>query len=125
MDDENEFIRWARNREMPEWWIVDAIISNRIGLAGGSDAERAKQYRLTECQAISGMSYEDWDKQIEMHRPLPFRIPIADGLGIPLDASVDELTPPPPPPPTEPIDWELWDRMNAEMDDDELDDDEW
>lgn len=119
MDDENEFIRWARNREMPEWWIADEIIYNRIRLAGVSDVERAKLYRLTECQAISGMSYEDWDKQIEMQRPLPLRIPIGDGLGIPLDASVDELYLPPPPPPTEPIDLDWLTRNYREIEDDD------
>jgi hypothetical protein len=117
MDDENEFIRWARNREMPEWWIVDVIVSNRMRLAGGSDAERAKQYRLTECQAVSGMSYEDWDKQLEMHRPLPFRIPIDDGLGIPLDALIDKLSLPLPP--NEPIDLDWLIRMIAEMENDD------
>jgi hypothetical protein len=117
MDDENEFIQWAQNREMPEWWIVDAIISNRMRFAGWSDVERAKQYRLTECHVVSGMSYEDWDKQLEMHRPLPFRIPIADGFEIPLDALVDKLSPPPPPPPNEePIDLDWLRRIIAEMD---------
>jgi hypothetical protein len=117
MDDENEFIRWARNREMPEWWIVDAIISNRMRLAGGSDVERAERYRLTECQVVSGMSYEDWDKQLEMHRLLPFRIPIDDGLGIPLDALIDKLSLPLPP--NEPIDLDWLIRMIAEMENDD------
>jgi hypothetical protein len=126
MDNEGEFIRAARSNGMPEWWIVNEIIFKRIlATSAPTDVERAERYRLTGCQVISGMSYKEWDNQLDRIRPLPYslrplplRIAVEGAFEIPLDDSEKSVYLPPGPP--GPIDLDSLRRMFVDESDEDF-----